>query len=173
MEEGRVEAAMAALDDNDEAASVANSLLGEAWMAVASQYILKRCRLKQKIQQEEGIRKKRKGGWHPKPRQYVFWGRDTSSASPAELWEHDHTHCKLWRWIQPDSSPSRYEQRQFLEQFGVPRDVYFYYYDILKEEPGFADRVRGDGKSGRRSKPLHLDAPRRVYYDQEIRGCVT
>ena len=61
-------------------------------------------------------------------------GRDTSSASPAELWEHDHTNCKLWRWIQPDSSPGGYEQRQFLEQFGVPRDVYFHYYDILKEE---------------------------------------
>ena len=72
MEEGCVEAAMAALDDNGEGASLTNSLLGEAWMAVVSQYIFKRCRLKQKIQQQEGIRKKRKGGWHPKPRQYLF-----------------------------------------------------------------------------------------------------
>ena len=72
MEEGRVEAAMAAVDDNDEGASLTNSLLGDAWMAVASQYILKRSRLKQKIQQEEGIRKKRKGGWHPKSLASIF-----------------------------------------------------------------------------------------------------
>ena len=87
---GSVDAAMAELGHQDTDTSLTQELLGEAWMSVATQYILRRSQLKQKVKQKETLRKKRRGGWHPKPRQYLFWGRDIKTCSRAELWEHDH-----------------------------------------------------------------------------------
>ena len=151
-----VDAAMAELPDDAEP-SLNERLLGTAWMSVASEYILKRSRLRQNVARKEESRKKRKGGWHPKPRQYLFWERPPT-ASKAQLWEHDHSQCKLWRWLRVYSDQDRcgYEEKQFREQFGVPRDVYHHYYDLLKNVHGIGDKVKGDKLKGRRSKPLKL-----------------
>ena len=76
-----VGAAMAEISDNDAAGTAGTSfheLLGEAWLSVATQYILKRSRLKALLKEKEATRKRRRGGWHPKPRQYLFWQRSLS-----------------------------------------------------------------------------------------------
>ena len=121
-----VGAAMAEISDNDSAGTAGTSLhelLGEAWLSVATQYILKQSRLKALLKEQEATRKRRRGGWHPKPRQYLFWQR-SPHASPAELWEHDHSNCKLWRWLQtPSGIDDAYEEKQFADQFGLPRPL--------------------------------------------------
>jgi hypothetical protein len=70
-------------------------------------------------EQLESAFKRRRGGWHPKPRLHVLYGRDDEG---AHAWEHDTSRSTMWFYIQAPDEP--YYNQLFCNVVGVPRRLF-------------------------------------------------
>ena len=98
---------------------------------------------------DDGI-KRRRGGWHPKPRQGLLYGRDDSG---AEAWEHDADRSVLWLFI--NSPEEKWFEKRFRQVIGIPRKLWRHYL-ALARKAGFGEFEVGDTRRGRRPQPLEM-----------------
>ena len=134
---------------------IAQMIMGVHWLHDLTSTIIRgvlRDKLHRK-QREVVHRKKRRGGWHPKPRQFELY-HTSLNASPARKWEHDSTRSTLWLYLNAPDAP--HWDDAFRQEFGVPRCIFNDFLQTLQGVEGFKDKTRGDGRRGRRSKPLQL-----------------
>lgn len=97
----------------------------------------------------DGI-KRRRGGWHPKPRQGRLYGR---AEEGAEAWEHDAERSVLWIYI--NSPEEKWYDKRFHQVIGIPRKLWRFYV-ALAQEAGFGERDDGDPRRGRRPQPIEM-----------------
>ena len=120
----------------------------------AALYLLKKRRKQRSAQAPQAVdrRKKRRGGWNPKPRH-----GDPNAVSKYLRWRHDSSKCPWWRLFDDDET---YNERswlgdKFYRTFHMPRSVFDHPYNVLRTVHGFADR-HANGKKGAHSQPLIL-----------------
>ena len=127
-------------------------LVGDTWLEEASAAILRACRARK----ARLLSRMRRGGWHPKPRQWRIYAiNEEELVSAAARWEHDSSKASLWRDLAL-ADLGAWGRNEFRRTFGVPPSIFASVYEAIKEVPGFADKTDGDGCRGRRSKPLKL-----------------
>ena len=99
----------------------------------------------------ESAFKRRRGGWHPKPRLHVLYGRDDEG---AQAWEHDTSRSTMWFYLQSPDEP--YYNQLFCKVVGVPRRLFQLYLDLLRDAEGFRAHQEGEAQRGRDSKALEM-----------------
>ena len=116
---------------------------------------------------------KRRGSWHPKPRQGEVYGTAAAGVAKDE-WEHDPSKS-VWNKffpqadlhqfsddnddddeVAPDFDLQSFAEFQFRREFHVSRPVFYHHLRLLLQSGEFDEKHAGDGTTGRRSHPLHL-----------------
>ena len=100
----------------------------------------------------KSTRFKRHGGFRPVPRK----GNLDAPVRQMDQWRHNATEDSLWWGLLEHTEAydqGSYWYKEFIRQFGVPREVYDQYYAELKDLPEFADKVAGGPGSGYKGPP--------------------
>ena len=101
---------------------------------------------------DEGGPRRRRGGWNPKARANILYGRP--EALGALRWEHDTSCSTLWLYFNTPEEP--YWDEQFRRAIGVPRAIFNYYVELIERVPGFGVREVGDCKRARHPQDLRM-----------------
>ena len=110
-------------------------MLGEEWLDRAVAAVLHRAELQRRCRSAASMSKSgrsmRRNGWHPKPRQWLVYGRDPDEVVGAAKWEHDPAQSNMWKYLRlPDDGG--WCSKEFRDEFRVPHVIFDYYYNLVR-----------------------------------------